>query len=1429
MSTFSESSSCPKCGAPLDAGACPRCLMLAAMEPTAPFEAGLRQPPPSIESVQAAFPQLEILELIGQGGMGCVFKARQPKLNRLVALKLLPASLAEHDAAFAGRFEREGQLLARLHHPNIVAVHDSGTAGEFFYLIMEYVDGVNLRQAMRARRFTPGQALAIVPHICDALQFAHDEGVLHRDIKPENILLDAKGRVKLADFGIAKLLADSDTFAPDQAPAAADLTQSGTALGTPSYMSPEQRDTPSDVDHRADIYSLGVVFYELLTGELPQGPLARPSAKSEADPRVDAIVQQALEKDRDRRQHSVGEMRTQVETIAGNTVLPPAKQGAVSERIYVPARFSRVAILGACWAPLCFIALLLFYTRVQVSAGESHGPAWWQYALRFTLLPLALAAPFGTTILGWIAASQIRRSAGKIYGLGLAVFDGLLFPLLLLNGFFAWVLFRVVRSFVEFHSNFSNLNNSQVHPPFGTLLANFLSQNNELVLLIAVLGAIVVDFLIIRRVWRAVKQPTDNSGPAAPVASGSGCLWVVAILGGSVIVIFAVMLSLWQARVPASPTHVRGNFPKIAHIGGNHHSVEVVHDETALHFVIYYAGDFSSSSSGSQNAHSVTWMDEGSIKLGNGRTFGYHRESTDPEHVRVNGAEYNLRKGRVLVLGESGTVEQLNLFPPLATSRNPEELAKLITATHAMNEEPVTMEKLHHQLKAAEAQLADALRTCAPTHPFVVEVQGNIQSLRQKLNEPTVPPTFESIMGEARKLMAKYLPTAVINTGTDEFTAQHATQEFEIHTQFKTGEIAQKAQKQIGPSVKGFMLTAQRLKSPLVTAAANLPQTFDEPYWKRYVNSSFDPKTGQGVAVYFDYGAQLDSDFKRAILELLELRADHTLDPPIQAQADAKDAELWGEAVLGVQASLRAEREEWGKGEWPAFKLKVRNQGEQSPYVARQQEVAEVEFDGQWFMYSGPVDVLSGPIQPGEIFDNISVVLDPKMWHSKESHQPLVLKAGEHTVRVSMGLEVKPSVRVISNPIKIKLQEAPEPPPPPPPIPPAALEQAKAAQVDLTFYDKVTDGTPYRRLTLHLGTYTLPGSEPWDRVAVSPEQMARVLDHLAQNRFFDTAKAYDSLEVAKRQPCYILKVRQHDHEYYENLGWGRQTGERLEKLRSVLEGEANTAMSKLLTALEPKLREWEDASWSEVQNGLQLRVEAERPIFKVGDNILLRFTFRNTTGRPISVLDAQDQMRGTFHQFTFTNENGEDIAQTSTPDPAWENKGIGEIMVRYEIPAHEMISRTVSLSGWNLAGLGHPYTSIGKEARSFNVTGGYFTREGLDLKDPKVWLGHIAAKPVRIEIVENRPPISTASQTADSSPTDLAAASVRGKSSAAADIKAGKLRILYSGIPWSQGKPLFDDATGYRVEPLGGCAETTQFRAELDAYNQAMRDWRKQH
>ena len=155
--------------------------------------------------VAELFPQFEILELLGHGGMGAVYKARQPALDRLVALKILPPQ-ASDDSGFADRFTREARALARLSHPNIVAVHDFGQAGGLHYFVMEYVEGVNLRQLEQAGKLSPREALKIIPQICDALQFAHDEGIVHRDIKPENMMLDKKGRVKIADFGLAKIL-----------------------------------------------------------------------------------------------------------------------------------------------------------------------------------------------------------------------------------------------------------------------------------------------------------------------------------------------------------------------------------------------------------------------------------------------------------------------------------------------------------------------------------------------------------------------------------------------------------------------------------------------------------------------------------------------------------------------------------------------------------------------------------------------------------------------------------------------------------------------------------------------------------------------------------------------------------------------------------------------------------------------------------------------------------------------------------------------------------------------------------------------------------------------------------------------------------------------------------------------------------------------
>jgi tRNA A-37 threonylcarbamoyl transferase component Bud32 len=351
-----QSELCPNCGADLPCnaphGLCPKCLLQEAL--SAPDDATPPKSPattgpyagtgaiPSAAELGQYFPQLEIMGLLGQGGMGAVYKARQVKLDRLVALKILPP-LAGQDPAFTERFMREARALARVSHPQIVAVHDFGEAGGMFYFLMEYVDGLNLRQLMQSGRLPPEQGLPIVGQICDALQFAHEEGIIHRDIKPENILLDQKGRVKIADFGLAKIV--------DPNPAKFTLTGSRQAMGTPHYMAPEQIERPQTVDQRADIYSLGVLIYEMLTGELPLGHFALPSQKAAVDERLDAIVLRALAKDPEQRYQRVSELKTDI--TGTGAVLAPASPPiapafSFNDQVDLEVQRFRVVGPGAC-------------------------------------------------------------------------------------------------------------------------------------------------------------------------------------------------------------------------------------------------------------------------------------------------------------------------------------------------------------------------------------------------------------------------------------------------------------------------------------------------------------------------------------------------------------------------------------------------------------------------------------------------------------------------------------------------------------------------------------------------------------------------------------------------------------------------------------------------------------------------------------------------------------------------------------------------------------------------------------------------------------------------------------------------------------------------------------------------------------------------
>ncbi len=334
---------CMQCRTPLatdvTGSLCPNCQRTPSgiAATTGPGQAA----PPTASQIAEFFPQLEIYDLLGFGGMGMVYKARQLNLDRLVALKILAPELSSQPA-FAERFSREAKALARLHHSNIVSVYDFGRAGPYYYFLMEYVDGVDLHTLIQRKELKPDDAMRIVVEICQALEFAHEEGIIHRDIKPANILLDKKGRVKMADFGLAKLVGAEGQRLPA-------ITVATGMMGTPQYMAPEQIERPSEVDLRADLYSLGVIFYEMLTGELPLGRFPLPSQKSHTDVRLDQVVLRALEKEPNRRYQRASEILTEVQSLSA----PATAAGRVRKMaaIYqVAMACSLVLIAGLVYA-----------------------------------------------------------------------------------------------------------------------------------------------------------------------------------------------------------------------------------------------------------------------------------------------------------------------------------------------------------------------------------------------------------------------------------------------------------------------------------------------------------------------------------------------------------------------------------------------------------------------------------------------------------------------------------------------------------------------------------------------------------------------------------------------------------------------------------------------------------------------------------------------------------------------------------------------------------------------------------------------------------------------------------------------------------------------------------------------------------------------
>jgi serine/threonine protein kinase len=590
---------CPSCqkrlapGVPL--GLCPECLIKSGFS-TGVESAGAKQPPfipPTVEELAKLFPQLEILELIGKGGMGAVYKARQPILNRFVALKILPPGIGS-DPAFTERFAREAQALAQLNHPGIVTLYEFGQAGGLHFFMMEYVDGVNLRQLLINGRIASREALAIVPQICDALQFAHDQGIVHRDIKPENILLDRRGRVKVADFGLAKIIGgDNEPVHGTSATRAPSLTEAGKIIGTPQYMSPEQIAHPADVDHRADIYALGMVFYQMLTGELPGKTIEPPSKKVHIDVRLDEVVLRALESNPELRFQQVSEVKTCVDTIMAT---PPGDEQENAVGSIPQGRFGRKMLVGVyngkrvtnwtgviqTWVVIYGAMLVWLYiafgryvplhdlipslvgvvtlvtaalvkvelkkpieqlsplaateTKSRFSRTAIAGATWGLLLILCFILdsigirtlflgPIGLFDFVGTTTLGWIAVSQIRRSAGTLHGMWLAVFDGLLFPLLALDAAIAGLVYLIVClvAMLPYYASGDGSFGGGIGVGYQIALMSLMWRGG------AALISIIADFFIIRRVWRAVNK-TDAVNSIALSAVES---WLAVMDGGN--------------------------------------------------------------------------------------------------------------------------------------------------------------------------------------------------------------------------------------------------------------------------------------------------------------------------------------------------------------------------------------------------------------------------------------------------------------------------------------------------------------------------------------------------------------------------------------------------------------------------------------------------------------------------------------------------------------------------------------------------------------------------------------------------------------------------------------------------------------------------------------------------------------------------------
>ena len=338
----------------------------------------------------------EVLGQIGSGGMGEVYLARDTSLGRKVALKLLPPSFTA-DPQLRARFVREAQLASALDHQNVCTIHEVGQSSNFLFIAMQYIEGVTLKQVIGSRAMKLDALISISLQAADALAAAHDQGIIHRDIKSNNIIITSRGQVKVLDFGLAKLtdLAASDDKAESEL--ASQLTRTGAVMGTPSYMSPEQA-RGDRVDHRSDIFSLGVVIYEMASGEVPfkrnsqaetmnavinESHTSVTELNDKLPAGLSAAIDRALSKDPRDRYQSMGEMLRDLREVGREVGLLGSSdsQGAVIPYVPVGRRSARSWLWPMTLVGLALLAGIGLWpsstaplAATAASAATDHSP-----------------------------------------------------------------------------------------------------------------------------------------------------------------------------------------------------------------------------------------------------------------------------------------------------------------------------------------------------------------------------------------------------------------------------------------------------------------------------------------------------------------------------------------------------------------------------------------------------------------------------------------------------------------------------------------------------------------------------------------------------------------------------------------------------------------------------------------------------------------------------------------------------------------------------------------------------------------------------------------------------------------------------------------------------------------------------------------------